>query len=176
MNTTTLLIAAAVIVLLLVRRCIGEPLEARRLILPPVLLIILGGYSLAQIDFATAARHPVLDGAVLGLGALVAVAGGIVRGLTVKVFVQQGHVWYRYTLVTIAVWLGLVVLRLGQTFAGRALGADQAVLSAGLLLVLGLSFLGEAAIVGRRAIATGAPFAPKGARRVARNGGVIGGN
>jgi hypothetical protein len=174
MNTTSLLIAVAVIVLLMARRYAGEPLGARRLILPPVVLIVLGGYTLAQVDFATAAKHPVLDGAVLGLGALVAVAGGIVRGLTVEVFVQQGHVWYRYTLVTIAVWLGLVVLRVGQLFAGRALGADAAVLSAGLLLVLGLSFLGEAAIVGRHAIATGAPFAPRGVRRAARRGDLTG--
>jgi hypothetical protein len=93
-----------------------------------------------------------------------------VRGLTVKVFVQNGHVWYRYTLTTLGVWLGMAALRVGQLFAGRAVHADEAVLSAGLLVVLGLSFLGEAAIVGRRAIATGAPFAPQGARRAARRG------
>ncbi|GAA3451965.1 hypothetical protein [Dactylosporangium matsuzakiense] len=168
MNTTTLLIAVAVIVLLMARRFAGEPLEARRLILPPVLLIVFGGYTLSQVDFAAAAQHPAVDGAVLGMGAIVAVAGGIVRGLTVKVFVQNGHVWYRYTLVTIGVWIAMVALRVGQLFAGRALDADQAVLSAGLLVILGLSFLGEAAIIGKRAIATGAPFAPKGARRAAR--------
>ncbi|MFI5910732.1 hypothetical protein [Dactylosporangium sp. NPDC051541] len=168
MNTTTLLIAVAAIVLLMARRFAGEPLEARRLILPPVILLIVGGYTLAQVDFATAATHPVIDGAVLAMGAILAVAGGIVRGLTVRVFVQNGHVWYRYTLVTIGVWLTMAVLRVGQLFAGRALHADQAVLSAGLLVVLSLSFLGEAAIVGKRAIATGAPFAPQGARRAAR--------
>ncbi|WP_433206585.1 hypothetical protein ACQP00_39800 [Dactylosporangium sp. CS-047395] len=170
MNTTTLLIAVAAIVLVMIRRFAGEPLEARRLIVVPVVLLLIGGYSLAQVDFATAAQHPVVDGAVLGAGAVLAVLGGVVRGLTVKVFVQNGHVWYRYTLVTIAVWIGLIVLRVGQTFAGRALDADSAVLSAGLLVILGLSFLGEAAIVGRRAIATGAPFAPRGARRAARRG------
>jgi hypothetical protein len=175
MNATTLLIAVAAIVLLMARRFMGEPLGARRLILPPVLLIIFGGYSLAQINLPATALHPVTDGAVLGLGAVIAVLGGVVRGLTVRVYVQNGHVWYRYTLVTIAVWLGLIALRLGQQFAGRALHADQAVLSAGLLLVLGLSFLGEAAIVGRRAIATGAPFAPRGARKAARRDSFIGG-
>ncbi|WP_433047278.1 hypothetical protein [Dactylosporangium sp. CS-033363] len=170
MNTTTLLIAVAAIVLVMIRRFAGEPLEARRLIVVPVVLLLIGGYSISQVDFATAVQHPVVDGAVLGAGAVLAVLGGVVRGLTVKVFVQNGHVWYRYTLVTIAVWLGLIVLRAGQTFAGRALHADSALLTAGLLVILGLSFLGEAAIVGRRAIATGAPFAPRGARRAARRG------
>ncbi|MGI5238187.1 hypothetical protein [Dactylosporangium sp. CA-139066] len=170
MNPTTLLIAVAVIALLMVRRFMGEPLEARRLVVPPLILIVMGGYALSKVDFAATVHHAMLDGAVLGAGAVVAVLGGVLRGLTVRVYVRNGHVWYRYTLVTIAVWAGLIVLRLGQSFAGHALGADQGILTAGLLLVLGLSFLGEAAIVARRAIATGAPFAPRGARRAARSG------
>jgi hypothetical protein len=170
MSIATLLIALVVIVLLMVRRFMGEPLEARRLIAPPLILVVLGGFTLSKIDFAGTVHHPFLDGAVLGAGALVAVLGGILRGLTVRVFVQNGHVWYRYTLATVAVWIGLIVLRLGQSFAGHALGADTSILSAGLLLVLGLSFLGEAGIVARRAIATGAPFAPRGARKAARSG------
>ncbi|GAA2336699.1 hypothetical protein [Dactylosporangium salmoneum] len=170
MNLTTALIVVAVIVLLMIRRYVGEPLEARRLVTPPLILIVLGGLALSKVDFSAAGHHAVTDGVVLGVSALLAVLGGIVRGLTVKVFVQNGHVWYRYTLLTIAIWAGLIVLRLGQSLAGHALGADSDVLSAGLALVAGLSFLGEAAIVGRRAIATGAPFAPRGARKAARSG------
>jgi hypothetical protein len=164
MSLTTALIVA-VVVLLLVRRFLGEPLEARRLAAPPLILIVMGAYSLSKIDLAAVAHHPVVDGAVLGFGALVAVLGGIVRGLTVRVYVREGHVWYRYTLLTVVVWAGLAALRLAQSAAAGALGADPAVLDAALLLILGLSLLGEAAIVGRRAIATGAPFAPRGVRR-----------
>jgi hypothetical protein len=174
MSLTTVLIAVAVIVLLMVRRFMGEPLGARRLIVPPLILVVIGAYALSEVDFGATAHHAVVDGAVLAAGALVAVLGGILRGLTVKVYVQNGHVWYRYTLATIAVWAGLIVLRVGQSLAGHALGADQAVLTAGLLVILGLSFLGEAAIVGRRAIATGAPFAPRGSRRAARSGAGLG--
>jgi hypothetical protein len=164
MSLTTALIVA-VVVLLLVRRFLGEPLEARRLAAPPLILIVMGAYSLSKIDLAAVAHHPVVDGAVLGFGALVAVLGGIVRGLTVRVYVRDGHVWYRYTLLTVVVWAGLAALRFAQSAAAGALGADPAVLDAALLLILGLSLLGEAAIVGRRAIATGAPFAPRGVRR-----------
>lgn len=165
MTLTTALIAIAVIVLLIVRRLAGEPLGVRRLVAPPLILIVFGAYALSRIDLASAVHHAVLDVAILAAGAVVGVAGGVARGLTVRVYVQNGHVWYRYTLLTIAVWLGLIALRVGEAVAGRALGADQTVVDAGVLLVLGLSFLGEAAIVGRRAIATGAPFAPRGARR-----------
>ncbi|WP_432839277.1 hypothetical protein [Dactylosporangium sp. CA-092794] len=169
MSLTTALIALAVIVLLMARRFAGEPLGARRLVVPPLILVVFGGYTLSHLHFS-AVHSAAADGAVLGAGAVVAVLGGILRGLTVRVFVRNGHVWYRYTWITAVVWLALIVLRVGQLLAGRALGADQDVLSAGLLLILGLSFLGEAAIVGRRAIATGAPFAPRGARRDARSG------
>jgi hypothetical protein len=167
MSLTTVLIVIAAVAVLLVRRFLGEPLEARRLAAPPLILIVMGAYSLSKVDLAATAHHPVVDGAVLGLGALLAVLGGIVRGLTVRVFVREGHVWYRYTVLTFVVWAGLAALRVGQSVAADALGADAAVLDAALLLILGLSLLGEAAIVGRRAIATGAPFASRGMRRAA---------
>jgi hypothetical protein len=165
MNLTTALVAVAAVVYVMVRRFLGEPLQVGRLVAPPLILIVWGGYELSNIDLGAAVHDAIVDGVVLGAGALIAVLGGIVRGLTVRVYVQNGHVWYRYSVLTIAVWIGLIVLRVGQTVAGHALGADLSVLNAGLLLVLGLSFLGEAAIVGKRAIATGAPFAPRGARR-----------
>jgi len=164
MSIPTVLIAVAVIAYLLIRRFLGEPLEARRLILPPVILIGWGGISLSNAGGGSV-HHAVLDGVVLGLGALVAVLGGIVRGLTVKVFVSNGHVWYRYTALTVVVWIALIALRVGQSAGAHALGADDAVLSAALMLVFGLSLLGEAAVVARRAVATGAPFAPRGAQR-----------
>ncbi len=99
-------------------------------------------------------------------GGLVAVAGGALRGRTVRIFVRDGHTWYRYTPVTLAVWAGLIALRFGQAAAAVALGADRPVLTASLVLALGLSFLGEAAVVGPRAMATGAPFAPRRRDRV----------
>jgi hypothetical protein len=41
------------------------------------------------------------------------------------------------------------------------------VLTSSLVLTLGVSFLGEAAVVGTRALRLGAPFAPRDARRTA---------
>ncbi|MEV0565144.1 hypothetical protein [Dactylosporangium sp. NPDC050588] len=154
MNLTTILLIAAAILYVLIRRFTGEPFEVRHLVLPPVLLIALGGYQVAH----TSGQHPVLDGAVLGAGALLAVAGGIVRGLTVRVFVRQGRLWYRYTAWTVVVWLVVVGVRFAESAAGTALGADTAVVVAALPLMFGLSLLGEAAVIGRRGLATGVPF------------------
>jgi membrane protein CcdC involved in cytochrome C biogenesis len=163
MNIATALIGLAVVVVMLARRFAGEPLEVRRLVLLPLAMAGVGAYQLVHVEV----RHIGVDAAVFGLAVLTAVAGGIVRGLTVRVFVRDGHVWYRYTWVTLVVWVGLLALRIGQTFLGGEVGADRTVMSAALLLIVGLSFIGESAVVGRRAIATGASFAPRSARRTA---------
>ncbi|MEV4510486.1 hypothetical protein AB0K00_16145 [Dactylosporangium sp. NPDC049525] len=165
MNLTTALLIAAAVLYLLVRRFTGEPLQARRLVLPPVLLVAWGGYAVSQAFTAGTLAHAVLDGAVLGAGAVLGVAGGLVRGLTVRVFVRDGHLWYRYTALTLLVWIVLIGARFAENAAGRALGADAAVLAAALPFMLGLSLLAEAAVTGRRAIATGVPFAPRETRR-----------
>ncbi|MEV6349021.1 hypothetical protein [Actinoplanes sp. NPDC051851] len=151
MDTTTLLIVALV-GYALYRRFTGEPLEARRLVVLPIALVGMGLYQVAAGGFPRA----LLDLALLGSGALIALAGGVARGLTVRVFVRDGHAWQRYTWVTALVWAGLALLRFGQYEAGIALGADPAVLTSALVLALGLSFVGEAAVVGTRALATGA--------------------
>lgn len=163
MNLATALLVIAVLLYAMVRRFLGEPLVARRLVVLPLALTAYGLYTVAQAHFV----HATADLVALVLGGLVAVAGGALRGRTVRVFVRDGHVWYRYTWVTLAVWGGLIALRFAQAAAAIAIGADQPVLTASLVLSLGLSFLGEATVVGPRAMATGAPFAPRRRDRVA---------
>jgi hypothetical protein len=160
MEITTVLLVIAVLAYSMVRRFLGEPLTARRLVVLPLLLTAYGVFQVGQAGFA----HSAADIAALVTGGVVAVAGGAVRGLTTRVFIRDGHVWYRYTWVTIAVWIGLIVLRFGQAAVAVALGADRGVLAMALLMMLGLSFLGEAAVAGPRALATGASFAPRRSR------------
>ncbi|BCJ44733.1 hypothetical protein GCM10010168_15460 [Actinoplanes ianthinogenes] len=160
MEIITALLVVAVLAYAMVRRFLGEPLTSRRLIVLPLVLTVYGGYVVAQTGFT----HRTADLAALVVCGLTAVAGGALRGRTVQVLVRDGHVWYRYTWVTLAVWIGLIALRFGQAAAAVAIGADRPVLTASLLLALGLSFLGEAAVVGPRAMATGAPFAPRRSR------------
>lgn len=157
MNLTTALLVIAVVVYTMARRFAGEPLTSRRLVAMPVVLTLIGVYQIAQVGLS----HVTADLVALGLGGLIAFGGGALRGRTVRIFVRDGHVWYRYTWVTLAVWGALIALRFAQAATAVSFGADQAVLTAALLMTLGLSFLGEAAVVGPRAMATGAPFAPR---------------
>jgi hypothetical protein len=159
MNLLTGLLALAAIAYVLFRRLAGEPLEGRRLVVLPLVLLIVG---VTQLN---GAHVTPLDVTLLVIGGAVAALLGAVRGLTVHVYAKGGHLWYRYRPVTIVVWAASLLLRLGQTVAGHALGADAKVMGAALLPVLGLSLLAEGMVVGKRALATGVPFAPQGSRR-----------
>ncbi|WP_238017168.1 hypothetical protein KZZ52_19895 [Dactylosporangium sp. AC04546] len=159
MDLTTALIGLAVVVYLLVRRFTGEPIDARRLVLLPLGLTVWGAVELGR----HASGVHLLDAVILGAGALAGLAGGAARGLTVRVFIRSGHPWYRYTPLTMVVWLVLIAVRLGESAAAHALGADRSAQSAGLLLLIGLSLLGEAAVVGVKALAL-----TQGRQRVAR--------
>ena len=155
MNLITVLLVLAAIGYVLVRRFAGEPLEGRRLAVLPIVLVVVG---VAQLRGVHATP---IDVVVLAVEGLVAVGLGTVRGATVHVYARDGHLWYRYRPLTIAVWVVSALVRLGGSVAGHALGADTKVLGAALVLMVGLSLLGEALIVGRRALASGVPFAPR---------------
>jgi len=158
-----ILIGVAVVVYLFARRLAGEPLQARRLVLMPAAITIWGGYQLAHVH---GGLHTV-DIAVIAVAVAVSLVLGFARGATIRVFVQNGHLWQKYTFVTIGVWLLSIVIRLGTDWAGHLAGASTTVLTSSLVLTLGVSFLGEAAVVGTRALRLGAPFAPRDARRTA---------
>jgi hypothetical protein len=159
MNLLTGLLALAAIVYVLFRRLAGEPLEGRRLVVLPLVLLVVGVLQLRGVHATP------LDVAVLVVEGAAAAVLGAVRGLTVQVYPRDGHLWYRYRPLTIVVWVASLLLRLGQVVAGHALGADTSVLGRALLPVLALTLLAEALVVGKRALATGVPFAPQGSRR-----------
>lgn len=162
MNLITVLLVLVAIGYVLVRRLAGEPLEGRRLAVLPIVLAVVG------VTELRGAHVTPLDVTVLAVEGVVAVGLGAVRGLTVHVYSRDGHLWYRYRPLTIVVWAGSALVRLGGAAVGHALGADSKVLNSALLLMVALSLLGEALIVGRRALASGVPFAPQGARRARR--------
>jgi hypothetical protein len=149
MNLTSVLIALVVIAFVLVRRLAGMPIDGRRLALLPLVLVVWGVTSLAQGFDGTIHAYGT-DVGLLALGALLAFGGGLVRGVTVRFYPRDGQLWYRYTWTTVAVWVGLILLRVLQVTIGWAVGADTSVLAAALPLMLGLSMVGEVAVLGAR--------------------------
>ncbi|MEU7134269.1 DUF1453 domain-containing protein [Streptomyces sp. NPDC046261] len=142
------------VVAVVIKRLIGEPLTVRDLFGPPVVLTGLGVWALCG------ARG--LDGADIAwaaTGAVLGVALGAVRGRTVHVFERGGVLWQRYTGRTFLVMVvsavvmggfGLLAVRMGMHEEARPVH-----------LSIGVGFLGEALVIGRRGLASGVRFAPE---------------
>jgi hypothetical protein len=147
-------VIAVVAIGVVVKRLRGEPLNARDLLAPPVILTGIGIASLTKTHGLTAT-----DLAWTGAGAALGVALGAVRGATIAVFEREGVLWQRYTARTFgAMVVSFVVM------AGFGLLASKAGMHEGARptqLTLGISFFGEALAVGVRALRTGIPFAPE---------------
>ncbi|MGW6448756.1 DUF1453 domain-containing protein [Lentzea sp. NPDC055074] len=137
---TYLLIAAGVLYVL-VRRFRGEPLNARDLLAPPAFLLFFGVR--AVDEFHLAYLLPLAAG----------FAFGAVRGLTIRLFERDGHLWQRYTPWTLLVWMTSIGASLGFALLFDHHAPTQ--------LSIGVSMLGELCAVGAKALNTGLPFAPE---------------
>jgi hypothetical protein len=152
MNLAQILLIVAVIIFVIVRRFASEPLQARSLLIPAG-LTIWGGYQLRGHHLSA------VDIAFLAVSLIIGFAGGAARGATVAIFTKNGHLWQRYRLTTLGVWVALILVRLGLMAAAHLVGADLAT-DQSTMLMLGASLLAETLVVGQRALRTGVPFAP----------------
>ncbi|KOV80770.1 hypothetical protein [Nocardia sp. NRRL S-836] len=135
---TYALIAAGVLYVL-VRRFIGEPLNARDLLGPPVFLLFFG--IRATTDFHAAYLLPLAAG----------FAFGALRGMTIRLYERDGHLWQRYTPWTLLVWVTSLGVSVGLGFLVGGHAPTQ--------LSIGVSMLGELCTIGAKALNTGIPFA-----------------
>lgn len=144
----------ALVIGVIVKRFLGEPLNARDVFVPPVVLTGIGVYTLVK-DV-----HPsggdivwIVIAAVVGLGF------GALRGLTPRLYARDGHLWQRYTAWTLVVWITSIAVNFGIGFL--ATSASVAAEARPMTLSIGVSLLGEAITLGRRALAMKVPFAPE---------------
>jgi len=153
-NVIEVVLIAAVVILLIGRRFAGTPVGTRSLVVP----LILIAYSATQLHFPITVTDVLLILPELALGVL----AGVGRGYTIKLYERDGHLWQRYQLATIAVWIAMIAARIGFETWGHALGASNAT-SVGFA-AFGFSFVVESFVVARRAAATGTPLLPRPVR------------
>lgn len=156
MNTvpTLIQIAVAVVILVLIvgRRFTPRPIHGdRRRWRLPIVLSVVGGYEVASLSHRTppvAITHT--DMVFLVVGCVISLALGLMRGVTVRIYRVDGELMQRYSAVTAALWLGTIAIRLTMDLAASSLGVAKDVASTSLLLMFGISLLGEALAVGMR--------------------------
>ncbi|MFE7314056.1 hypothetical protein ACFU7T_13265 [Streptomyces sp. NPDC057555] len=94
----------------------------------------------------------------LGVGAVFGTALGALRDATVALVDKGGVLWQRYTARTFLTLIGTLAVTAGFNVLAVKAGMHQN--ARPIQLSIGVSFLGESLMVGRRGMASGIPFAP----------------
>ena len=149
-----IVVAAAGYVVL--RRSVGEPVNARDLAVPPLVLVVLGVREVARGDALTTTQ---LAGLVV-VGGLAVLLGGA-RAATVRLHLRDGVLWYRYRPLTYAMWLVTAAVGLGARLGVYAL-TDLPDTARSLYLSVGLTLGGESLVLAARAFRSGERFAAEG--------------
>lgn len=143
-----ILILAAVCYVLF-RRMLGEPAEARRMLILPVVLCAIG---VASVSHDATSAVPLLF--LIGSGAISVVLGAV-RGLSVRLSDRGGLAFVRYTWVTVALWAANLAIKFGGNVLLRLADPHAATaVSNSLLLTLGAGLLVEGLVVLARVLRT----------------------
>jgi hypothetical protein len=136
------LIVAAV-VYVMVRRMIGEPAQAKRMLVLPGVLAVIGLTDVAK------QVHSAGSLGFLAVTIGISVLFGLLRGASVRVSQRGGLAFVRYTWVTVALWLANLAVKFGANLV-----ASHGLTGAGgsLLLTLGAGMLVEGLVVMYRAL------------------------
>jgi uncharacterized membrane protein len=150
----------ALVVFILYRQTIARPLTARGIWLLPAILIIVAIAAISNVDHGaltdTAAIYLVID-------VVSSLALGVLRGCFIRVFERDGVMWRQGNVVTIALWVVAIGIRIVIGFFASNAGVG-AVSVAGLELALAASLLGQNAVVALRGTRQGFTFATDASR------------
>jgi hypothetical protein len=139
------------------RQLMGEPLRGKRVVLLPVILTVIG-----VLDLGGSKVHVrPIDIACLVVGGIIVAGIGAAQGLVTRLENRNGHLWGQLPVKGLWLWALLVASRVVMTLVAHGLGAEVAASSSTILLMLGISRLGQAAVVLPRAMSAGIPFAPE---------------
>jgi hypothetical protein len=103
----------------------------------------------------------VASGVLLVVSGLASIGFGVIRGLTIELFVRGGELWERASWTTIgAGWGGLLVTRFALIGVAAAIGAKLAASPTSIPLMLAITLGTQMLVERHRARATGIPMAP----------------
>lgn len=139
-------IYVALIAFVLYRQMSPVPLRAARLILLPAALGLFGLQQLLRRPFAD-----VTSSVLLVVGLVIAVAAGLWRGTTFRVWSEDARVMVRGTRMTLVTWAVLILVRLPFAFLANAAASPQGFVVGELLLALAVTFAAQNTVIWIRA-------------------------
>jgi hypothetical protein len=142
MTITTIAIVVLLVVFVLAKRVRGEAVrEPKKLFLVPVAVGLIG---LQEVSHA---KPNAVDVAVIAVGAAISLGLGLLRGRFDRVTLVNGSPFMRWSAASIAVLVVNVLAKLALDAGGVAAGGTRSALTSSILLSIGLTLLGEAAVV-----------------------------
>jgi hypothetical protein len=144
-----IILILAAVCYVMVRRMIGEPAEAKRMLILPAVLLVIG---LTSVSHDARSVVPILF--LVGSGAISVVIGAL-RGLSVRLSDRGGFAFVQYTWMTVALWGANLAVKFGGNILLRVVDPHAAAaVSNSLLLTLGAGLLVEGLVVLARAMRT----------------------
>lgn len=170
MDALKVIAVVAIVCYVIGRQFVGEPLRAKRLVVLPAALTVIG-----IVDLAKETRHlAAVDLACLIISGVLASGIGLAQGRMMRLSARDGYLWGKMPAVSLWLWVGLIGTRVVMMLVASGLGAEVAASTTPMLAMLGLNRLGQAAAIVPRALATGVPFAPEQNGRSIFNGQSVG--
>jgi hypothetical protein len=139
----------AAVCYVLVRRFAGEPAQARRMLVLPAVLVVIG------LSDVSGALHSVVSLVFLVATCAFGMLLGALRGASVRLSERDGLVVVRYTVITLVLWVVNLAVRFGASFVLGAVDPHAAAaVGNSLLLTLGAGMLVEGLVTMARALHT----------------------
>ncbi len=154
----------ALVGFVLYRQTVARPVVARRLVILPGILVVIGIAAISHVDNGLLSATALLYVAIDLLGS---VALGGLRGCFVRVYERDGVMWRQGGVITVALWLVSIAVRAVIGILATNAGAGN-VSNASLELALGVTLLAQNGVVALRGTRQGIPFAPDAVRRRSR--------
>jgi hypothetical protein len=141
-----IVIIIAVVVYMLISRMMGQPAQAKRMLLLPAILTVVGVTQLSGVNSATSVLFLVATAAI-------SVVLGAARGFSVRISLRDGVAFVRYTGLTVALWVLNIAVKFGANFAlGAIVGKAAGGASNSIMVTIGLGLLVEGLVVLYRAM------------------------
>ncbi len=170
MSPLSLLLVAAVLVWVVQRQFVGRFVATRRTLTVPLVLGVLGLFSIAQahVEWTTAALGWIAVDLVL------TVVLGLARGCAIHLSLRDGYLYQRGGVPSLALWLLSIGARVLVAVLASGTPAGPAV-EATLMLTFGISLGVQGLVLLARVQADGRPLAPAGTRRTDRSPSTLSG-
>jgi hypothetical protein len=132
----------ALIAFVVARRMIGRPVgPVKKLFALPVIAIVLGWGD------ATRGLHKPIDITLTIVGCAISLVFGLARGRADRMSTRDGAPYVQWTWLSLGLFAALLLVKLALDLAGVAAGETAAAAGQSLILTLGLTLLGEAAVI-----------------------------